>query len=247
MSSSHSIGSFLHDAESLIVDPGASGTITVNKSLSACNIVSTAAQSRTLARPTRSGVVHSLHFQTDGGDVTVTVTGGYDVNGATTLVFSSVGQFATFRSFQTSAGVYFWRLIEASPGITTAPQAVVLITTKTVTPDETGKTFYLDLAAGFVTTLPAVQVGLRYAFVVKTAPTGSYTIVCPAAATLFKGTVLTCDVNSFTDADFGTTGEATVTFVLNKALASDRVDVECDGVNWHVRASCTVFDAITIS
>jgi hypothetical protein len=132
-------------------------------------------------------------------------------------------------------------------GATGAAAADLVITTKAVTAAESGKTFYLDLAGGFVTTLPAVALGLYYEFIVKTAPTGSYTIVCPGAAALFKGHVLTNDVNSATDSDFGTAGEATITIVLNKAVAGDRVRVDCDGVIWHVSAECSVFDAITIS
>lgn len=123
--------------------------------------------------------------------------------------------------------------------------AEVVITTKAVTAAESGKTFYLDLAGGFVTTLPAVALGLRYKFIIRTAPTGSHTIVCPAAAALFKGHVLTTDVNSATDPDFDTTAVATLTFVLNKAVAGDNVTVESDGVNWFYSAECSVFDAIT--
>lgn len=127
--------------------------------------------------------------------------------------------------------------------------AEVVTTTNVITAAETGTVFYLDNATGFVSTLPDVALGLRFTFIIKTAvtTTGGHTIVCPAAATLFKGHVLTNDVNSGTDADFGTSGEATVTFVINKAVAGDRVDVVCDGTNWFVRASCSVFDAITIS
>lgn len=122
----------------------------------------------------------------------------------------------------------------------------VVITTKVVTAAESGARFFLDLVAGFVTTLPAVAIGLRYVFLVKTAPTGgSYTIVCPAAAALFKGHVLTNDVNSATDSDFDTTAVATITFVVNKAVAGDRVELECDGINWFYSAECSVFDAIT--
>lgn len=125
--------------------------------------------------------------------------------------------------------------------------AEIVTTTNVIDASENGRTYFLDLAGGFVTTLPAVQVGLRFTFIVKTAPTTSYTIVCPAAATLFKGHVLTNDVNSATDADFGTSGEATITIVQSKAVAGDRVTVVCDGTNWHVEAACSVFDAITIS
>lgn len=126
-----------------------------------------------------------------------------------------------------------------------ASAALVVITTKAVTAIESGKTFYLDLAAGFVVTLPAVALGLRYKFILRTAVTGSTTIVCPAAAALFKGHVLTTDVNSATDADFDTTAVATLTFVLNKAVAGDNITVDCDGVNWFYSAECSVFDAIT--
>lgn len=123
--------------------------------------------------------------------------------------------------------------------------AAVVITTKAVTAAESGKTFYLDLAGGFVVTLPAVAIGLRYKFILRTAVTGSLTIVCPAAAALFKGHVLTTDVNSATDSDFDTTAVATLTFVLNKAVAGDLIEIESDGVNWFYSAECSVFDAIT--
>lgn len=125
----------------------------------------------------------------------------------------------------------------------------VVTTTNVIAASEQGKTFYLNSATGFVSTLPAAAAGLRFKFVISLAvtTTAGHTIVCPAAATLFKGHVLTNDVNSATDADFGTSGEATVTFVINKAIAGDRVTVECDGTNWFVEGASSVFDAITIS
>lgn len=123
--------------------------------------------------------------------------------------------------------------------------ALVVITTKSVLSSENGCKFFLDLAAGFVVTLPAVALGLEYEFILRTAVTGSTTIVCPAAAALFKGHVLTNDVNSATDSDFDTTAVATLTFVLNKAVAGDRIKIISDGVNWFYKAECSVFDAIT--
>lgn len=126
-----------------------------------------------------------------------------------------------------------------------AGAAAVVITTKAVTAAESGRTFYLDLAGGFVTTLPAVAIGLRFKFIIRTAVTSNMTIVCPAAAALFKGHVLTNDVNSATDSDFDTTAVATITFVANKSVAGDSVIVESDGVNWFYSAECSVFDAIT--
>lgn len=75
------------------------------------NLRSTAAQTRTLALPTRQGAIVTLHMQLDGGDITVTVASAYTEAGATTFVFSDPGQSATFVSLQNSAGVYLWRLI----------------------------------------------------------------------------------------------------------------------------------------
>lgn len=122
-----------------------------------------------------------------------------------------------------------------------------VITTNVITAAENGKTFFLSLAGGFVSTLPAPQAGLRFHFVVAIAPTTAYTVICAASGTLMKGHVLTNDVNSATDADFGTAGELTLSFVASKAVAGDRATLICDGVNWYVQAACSVFDAITIS
>lgn len=228
-------------ADNQYPDPGDAGTIYDDRLIQYVQLVSTAAQTRTLARPRKLGVMMVLHMKTDGGDITLTVTGGFNLAGLTTYTFTDAGQIAVFVSCYDGTS-YFWRLINNA-----AQQvpATILTAARTVRADESGKTFYLDLAAGFVTTLPAVALGLRYTFVVKTAPTGSHTIVCPGAAALFKGQVLTVDVNSATDPDFDTTAVATLTFVLNKSVAGDKIVVECDGTNWFYVASCSVFDAIT--
>ncbi len=120
-------------------------------------------------------------------------------------------------------------------------------TTNVLLAGETGSVFFLTSATGFAHTLPAVAAGLHFTFIVATAPTsGSHTVAC-ASGTLIKGHVLTNDVNSATDSDFGTAGEATLTFVVNKAVAGDKAEFYCDGTNWFVSAACSVFDAITIS
>lgn len=124
----------------------------------------------------------------------------------------------------------------------------IVAATNVIAASESGKTFFLNSATEFVSTLPTPALGLRFTFVVAAAPSGaSYTIVATGATTTIKGHVLTNDVNSATDADFGITGEHTITLVDGKAVAGDRVDLTCDGTNWFMRASCSVFDAITLS
>ena len=43
--------------------------------------------------------------------------------------------------------------------------------TNVITAAESGKTFFLNAVGGFTSTLPAVAAGLRFRFIVKTAPT----------------------------------------------------------------------------
>lgn len=124
----------------------------------------------------------------------------------------------------------------------------VVTATNVIAATESGATFFLNNAAGFASTLPAPAAGLTFTFVVTAAVTSvGHTVVCAAAGTLIKGHVLSSDLNSASDSDFGTTGEGTLTFVSNKAVAGDKAVFCCDGTNWFVQAACTVFDAITIS
>lgn len=126
--------------------------------------------------------------------------------------------------------------------------AETLAAADTLTAAESGKTVFLSASTEFAVTLPAPAAGLRYTFIVAAAPSGaSYTIVTASSANIIKGHVLSSDLNAASDADFETTGGDTITLVDGKAVAGDRVDLECDGTNWFARCSCTVFDAITIT
>lgn len=126
--------------------------------------------------------------------------------------------------------------------------AEILTATRTVRPEESGKTFFLNSATEFVTTLPAPALGLKFRFVVKAAPSGaSYTVVTSGSANIIKGQVYTVDVNSATDPDFETSGGDTISLVDGKAVAGDQVDLVCDGTNWFMQGFCSVFDAITVT
>ncbi len=124
----------------------------------------------------------------------------------------------------------------------------VVAATNVITAAESGKTFFLNSATEFVSTLPAPAAGLNYRFIVSAAPVGaSYTIVTNSSANIIKGQVYTLDVNSGTDPDFETSGGDTISLVDAKAVAGDMVEVFCDGTNWFARCFCSVFDAITIT
>ena len=91
-------------------DPGNGGTIQFDQWGQMCLMVSTAAQTRTLARPDRAGIMAAVVLDTDGGDVTLTVTGGYNAAGDTSLVFTDAGDMAVFMSVKTGS-TYQWTMV----------------------------------------------------------------------------------------------------------------------------------------
>jgi hypothetical protein len=107
----HNLATGMHNSFNQIKDPGNAGTISVDKSPSVCNLVSAGAETRTLARPTREGAIVSLHHRTDGGDITVTITGGYDEEGTTTFTFTDPGQFLMLQGFTTDYTTFYWRAV----------------------------------------------------------------------------------------------------------------------------------------
>lgn len=90
-----------------IADPGASGTIVVDRQFGVVPLVTATAESRTLPRPLRTGIEITVYMLTDGGDCTLTVTGGYNEDGDTTFTFDDAGEFAKFQSFYDGTN-YYW-------------------------------------------------------------------------------------------------------------------------------------------
>lgn len=125
--------------------------------------------------------------------------------------------------------------------------ALVLKAATTLTSADSGKEFFLDLAGGFTVQLPPVALGLKYSFIVKTAPTTAYILL--AEATNDHDTMIGYPIASLGSDETGN-GNALgdqVNFVASTALPSDRVDLTCDGSFWYVRATCKATGAITIT
>jgi len=135
--------------------------------------------------------------------------------------------------------------INVTGGLTTPVEA--LTATEILVAADSGKLLTLGTAGGFDTKLPAPAAGLHFTFVVKVAPTTAYTITTNGTTqNIIHGFVNTTDVNSATDPDL-TNGTAVdvITFVANKAVIGDRVELVCDGTFWYAMAYATVFDGIT--
>jgi len=118
-----------------------------------------------------------------------------------------------------------------------------VIATNVITAIETGKTFFLTAAGGFTSTLPAVADGLKFRFVVRTAPSTAYIITTDGGSNLLYGTI-----NEIT-ATAGVTiaAQDTLNFVASTSLTGDWAEFESDGFNWYVHGATQVDNGITVS
>jgi hypothetical protein len=94
----------------LMTDPGNAGTITVDRYGAVVPVVTTTTETITLAVPTKAGLTCTVVLDTDGGDLTLTVTSGYNADGDTSITFADAGDFVTFISVKIGAN-YRWRVL----------------------------------------------------------------------------------------------------------------------------------------
>jgi hypothetical protein len=114
-----------------------------------------------------------------------------------------------------------------------------------ITASESGKTFYLALAGGFASTLPAPAAGLKYKFIVAVAPTTAYTIATNDGANLFRGGINELEVDTGDDGPYSAVGDL-ISFVANIAVVGDWVSVESDGTNWYITGQTNADGGVTI-
>lgn len=121
MSDPHNIHHTLYRNAARMKDPGNAGTIRVTEDLQICEMVSTAAETRTLAAPTKSGIRFVLRLMTDGGDVVVTAENGFNVTGETAARFADASDLLSLISVEYAAGppkTYRWEVMEGNTGVT---------------------------------------------------------------------------------------------------------------------------------
>lgn len=124
----------------------------------------------------------------------------------------------------------------------------VVTTTNPLTAAESGFTFFLNSATGFVTTLPAPAAGLRYKFIVgATAPSsGNHTIVTTTSANVIIGALSGSEVDDTVDFDSIADGD-TISFVASSAVSGDWAEVISDGTNWYVTGHSVVRAGVTLT
>ena len=100
-----------------LTDPGNAKTITFDMYGQICSVVTTTGETRTLAQPDRPGIVGTVALKTDGGDLTLTVTGGYNQDADTVMTFADAGDFVKFISLDIG-GSYYWRVLSKAEELT---------------------------------------------------------------------------------------------------------------------------------
>lgn len=119
---SHRSAQDLFTSNAVMLDEGNGATITVDRSPAVIELVSAGAETRTLARSTRSGAIIVIGARTIVGTVTLTVTGGYNEDGDTTFAFTEAGQFAVFQAFKIGSDITWRKLTDYQTGNVTAAE-----------------------------------------------------------------------------------------------------------------------------
>lgn len=140
---------------------------------------------------------------------------------------------------------------EISQAFDISSKGEALAATETLTVDDNGKIFFLDLVGGFTTTLPklnTVAAGWTCRFIVKTDPTTSYIISEHADDTdkLKTNFIAELDVDATQD---GTVDQdhKTLTFVATTAKIGDWIEVETDGAVWYIHGQTADDGGITVA
>jgi hypothetical protein len=109
--SAHNTLQELANANYEVVDPGDAATFNVDRSPYYVALVTAAAETRTLAAPSKAGMIFLASMKTDGGDLTLTVSGGFDEAGSTTVVFHNTGEVLGLISVVGGGTTYAWRVL----------------------------------------------------------------------------------------------------------------------------------------
>lgn len=95
-----------------IPDPGNGGNIVIDRAFGICEMVSTAAQTRTLAAPVQSGIFCILRQHTDGGDIVLTSAAHLNVAEQHQATFADVGDQLFMVSVKNvTGGGYRWEIL----------------------------------------------------------------------------------------------------------------------------------------
>lgn len=127
-----------------------------------------------------------------------------------------------------------------------ADNAAVLAEAKTLVAADSGTTYFLNLADGFTVTLPAPELGLRFKFIVSTAPTTAYVITTNGGDDIMIGGINELEVDTGDDGPYDNNAD-TLNFVASVAVVGDFVEMVSDGTSWFFNGQTNADGGITTS
>ena len=112
MSSAHRVHHDLYRGSKAMADPGDGGTIRATEDLQICEMVSTGADTRTLAAPTKPGIRLVIRHLTDGGSIVITAAEGLNTLLETEVTMSEAGDLLYLISVTLVANsTYRWEIL----------------------------------------------------------------------------------------------------------------------------------------
>lgn len=108
--SGHNTPYHMYQGPLSVPDPGDGKNIAINRYGAIVELVSAAGETRTLAAPSKAGVLATIRMKTDGGDIVLTASAGLNVAGNTTATFADVGDQIVLLSVSAASG-YRWEIL----------------------------------------------------------------------------------------------------------------------------------------
>ena len=121
-----------------------------------------------------------------------------------------------------------------------ADQTASSTASQTLVASDSGTTYFLNAAAGQAVSLPSPADGLRFRFIVATAPTSNTTTVVATAAVI-EGSVTVAGLV------IAGANETTITFTANAALVGDWCELISDGTSWFISGQATASTGIALT
>ena len=191
----------------------------------------------TLARPTKPGLECTVVLSVDGGDLALTVTGGYNFDGTTAITFGDAKDAVVFKSVQTGS-TFQWMAI-AQEGTNAAIEDITADTATiadlTATSLKLGVDATVNAAGGAISNSGALSAGLN----VVASADNTLSVILPVAeagmVVLVRSTVnsKTLPVFPQVNSQINALGANSAMTLYQSAVGAAAIFVASSAILWH--------------
>lgn len=114
--SGHNAHSDLFNGDAAMLDPGNGEALIVDRDRGIVELVTAAAETRTLEDPTKSGLMLTLTLKTDGGDCVITAATAINAAGNTIMTFADAADTIQLVSIPDGTSGYKWK-VQGNDGV----------------------------------------------------------------------------------------------------------------------------------